>query len=207
MRAREKHDLREFQEFDASQSQPWELPKKVPRHSLLLHLCSPTSAPPSASEHSSGAPFTFFLLFLFLFLTVPLQHIYMTPSARPLPSPRVASVASPLGHASPIVTRPLHPCRVALSRRGRPRCIAPSPRAPLVMRRLFTACASCHASPLRRTRPSSRVAHRVSPRHARRLARTWSGGRDSASECRVECSTGKNSSVVDYHCIRLSLSI
>ena len=59
--------LREFREFDASQSQPWELPKKVPRHSLLPH---PTSAPPSASKHSFGAPFTF--LFLFLFLTVPL---------------------------------------------------------------------------------------------------------------------------------------
>jgi hypothetical protein len=27
--------LREFQEFNASQSQPWELPKKVPRHSFV----------------------------------------------------------------------------------------------------------------------------------------------------------------------------
>jgi hypothetical protein len=213
--------LREFREFDASQSQPWELPKKAtsvpPRRNILL-VCafffsfsfsfsfsdrsslthihdpfgSPLLAPPLATRRLCRVP---------PWPRVPPRH------ASPSPSPRrtVASW-SPSSHRPFAARAPRHASPV---HRARPSSrIAPSPCAPLVMRRPFAARALAtrrpfaaraprHASPLRRARPSSRAAHRVSPRHARRSARTWSGGGDSASEGRVECSTGKNSSVVD----------
>ena len=156
-------------------------------------------AAPLCSQTQSGLPQRLWFFFSFLFLSHSLIGSFFfihIPSCSRLPSPRVASVASPLGHASPLVTRrpfavraprhasPVHRARplscIAPSPHAPSPHVTPSPHAPLVTRRLFTARTPRHTSPLRCARPSSRVAHRVSPRHTRRSARNWSGGGDKA---------------------------
>jgi hypothetical protein len=153
---REKNDL-EFRHVTDSS-----IPRKVPRHSFVTPFPPLLPLLPRLESRHLFGHFSLFLL-----LTVLYCNMYITPLgfASCLPSPRVTSVAPPFRHValsrSPFATR-RPSSRVAFALAGLPCHIV------VVVVVALAASPLRHASPLN-ARPSSCVAHHVSPRHVAAL--------------------------------------